>query len=159
MAKNCLSQIANCRSWESVMTSSMIYLISGPNLVVSYLVSPRFSLFLVNAVFLLQLTCNDKDGLLWDDKQIWNDNTPLCTSASMCGYLMLSWKMIWNFDEYFLITLCSTHWLSFVCPNEWSCAICADGSKFRLTHETSFVKGHNSFWTKNPVLFALVRYT
>ncbi|XP_057516988.1 MLO-like protein 8 [Amaranthus tricolor] len=31
-----------------------------------------------------------------------------------------------------------------------------DASKFRLTHETSFVKGHNSFWTKNPILFTIV---
>uniref|UniRef100_A0A803M6N6 MLO-like protein n=1 Tax=Chenopodium quinoa TaxID=63459 RepID=A0A803M6N6_CHEQI len=31
-----------------------------------------------------------------------------------------------------------------------------DAAKFRLTHETSFVKGHSSFWTKNPILFALV---
>ncbi|XP_021717759.1 MLO-like protein 9 [Chenopodium quinoa] len=32
----------------------------------------------------------------------------------------------------------------------------SDAAKFRLTHETSFVKGHSSFWTKNPILFALV---
>ncbi|KAL2895231.1 MLO-like protein 5 [Bienertia sinuspersici] len=31
----------------------------------------------------------------------------------------------------------------------------SDASKFRLTHETSFVKGHNSFWTKSPILFGL----
>ncbi|KAK9756639.1 hypothetical protein RND81_01G111400 [Saponaria officinalis] len=31
----------------------------------------------------------------------------------------------------------------------------SDAPRFRLTHETSFVKGHNSFWTKNPVLFIL----
>ncbi|XAR61516.1 hypothetical protein NMG60_11015963 [Bertholletia excelsa] len=29
-------------------------------------------------------------------------------------------------------------------------------SRFRLTHETTFVKGHSSFWTKTPVLFYLV---
>ncbi|KAK3010633.1 hypothetical protein RJ639_012336 [Escallonia herrerae] len=28
-----------------------------------------------------------------------------------------------------------------------------DPSRFRLTHETSFVKGHTSFWTKTPFLF------
>ncbi|KAL6578251.1 hypothetical protein OROMI_010579 [Orobanche minor] len=28
-----------------------------------------------------------------------------------------------------------------------------DPSNFRLTHETSFVKGHNSPWARNPVLF------
>ncbi|KAL9244092.1 hypothetical protein vseg_017901 [Gypsophila vaccaria] len=31
----------------------------------------------------------------------------------------------------------------------------SDAPKFRLTHETSFVRGHNSFWTKSPVLFVL----
>ncbi|CAO2833703.1 unnamed protein product [Amaranthus hypochondriacus] len=31
-----------------------------------------------------------------------------------------------------------------------------DASKFRLTHETSFVKGHTSLWTKNPILFTIV---
>ncbi|KAL5716984.1 MLO-like protein 8 [Ranunculus cassubicifolius] len=29
----------------------------------------------------------------------------------------------------------------------------SDPSRFRLTHETSFVRSHNSFWTKNPVFF------
>ncbi|KAJ6336639.1 hypothetical protein OIU76_006504 [Salix suchowensis] len=28
-----------------------------------------------------------------------------------------------------------------------------DPARFRLTHETSFVKGHTSFWTKTPILF------
>ncbi|KAA8537383.1 hypothetical protein F0562_026930 [Nyssa sinensis] len=28
-----------------------------------------------------------------------------------------------------------------------------DAGKFRLTHETSFVKGHSNFWTKTPFLF------
>ncbi|KAL6527207.1 hypothetical protein OROGR_016297 [Orobanche gracilis] len=28
-----------------------------------------------------------------------------------------------------------------------------DPSNFRLTHETSFVKGHNSLWARSPVLF------
>uniref|UniRef100_A0A5B6YQW6 MLO-like protein n=2 Tax=Davidia involucrata TaxID=16924 RepID=A0A5B6YQW6_DAVIN len=28
-----------------------------------------------------------------------------------------------------------------------------DAMKFRLTHETSFVKGHTNFWTKTPFLF------
>ncbi|XP_065846936.1 MLO-like protein 9 [Euphorbia lathyris] len=28
-----------------------------------------------------------------------------------------------------------------------------DPNRFRLTHEISFVKGHATFWTKNPVLF------
>ncbi|XP_038716781.1 MLO-like protein 9 [Tripterygium wilfordii] len=31
-----------------------------------------------------------------------------------------------------------------------------DPARFRLTHETSFVKGHNSFWTKTPALFYIV---
>ncbi|KAF5203640.1 Mlo-like protein [Thalictrum thalictroides] len=29
----------------------------------------------------------------------------------------------------------------------------SDPSRFRLTHETSFVRSHNSFWTKNPIFF------
>ncbi|KAF5190891.1 Mlo-like protein, partial [Thalictrum thalictroides] len=29
----------------------------------------------------------------------------------------------------------------------------SDASRFRLTHETSFVRSHNSFWTKNPIFF------
>lgn len=28
-----------------------------------------------------------------------------------------------------------------------------DPSKYRLTHETSFVRGHNGYWTQNPFLF------
>ncbi|KAJ6684573.1 MLO-LIKE PROTEIN 5-RELATED [Salix purpurea] len=28
-----------------------------------------------------------------------------------------------------------------------------DPARFRLTHETSFVRGHTSFWTKTPILF------
>ncbi|XP_017249533.2 MLO-like protein 10 [Daucus carota subsp. sativus] len=32
----------------------------------------------------------------------------------------------------------------------------SEQAKFRLTHETSFVKAHTSFWTKTPVLFYLV---
>ncbi|CAN1163077.1 MLO-like protein 5 [Linum perenne] len=31
-----------------------------------------------------------------------------------------------------------------------------DPSRFRLTHETSFVKSHTSFWTKTPVSFYIV---
>ncbi|KAE8057426.1 hypothetical protein FH972_014121 [Carpinus fangiana] len=31
-----------------------------------------------------------------------------------------------------------------------------DPTRFRLTHETSFVKDHNSFWTKSPVTFYFV---
>ncbi|KAK9145193.1 hypothetical protein Sjap_005096 [Stephania japonica] len=31
-----------------------------------------------------------------------------------------------------------------------------DQPRFRLTHETSFVKGHSSFWTKIPFFFYLV---
>lgn len=31
-----------------------------------------------------------------------------------------------------------------------------DASKFRLTHETSFVRDHTSWWTKNPILFYIV---
>ncbi|KAM7513970.1 hypothetical protein LguiA_003553 [Lonicera macranthoides] len=31
-----------------------------------------------------------------------------------------------------------------------------DQTKFRLTHETSFVRDHTSFWTKNPLLFYIV---
>lgn len=35
--------------------------------------------------------------------------------------------------------------------------VCADTSRFRLTHETSFVKAHASFWTKNLLFFYIVR--
>ncbi|CAI9777137.1 unnamed protein product [Fraxinus pennsylvanica] len=31
-----------------------------------------------------------------------------------------------------------------------------DPSRFRLTHETSFVRDHTSFWTRNPILFYTV---
>ncbi|XP_074282488.1 MLO-like protein 9 [Silene latifolia] len=31
----------------------------------------------------------------------------------------------------------------------------SDAPRFRLTHETSFVRGHTSFWTKSPILFVL----
>ncbi|KAF6154308.1 hypothetical protein GIB67_026764 [Kingdonia uniflora] len=31
-----------------------------------------------------------------------------------------------------------------------------DPSRFRLTHETSFVKSHNSFWTRTPFFFYVV---
>ncbi|KAF2310249.1 hypothetical protein P3X46_035031 [Hevea brasiliensis] len=31
-----------------------------------------------------------------------------------------------------------------------------DPTRFRLTHETSFVKSHTSFWTKTPALFYIV---
>ncbi|XP_059590625.1 MLO-like protein 9 isoform X2 [Vitis vinifera] len=31
-----------------------------------------------------------------------------------------------------------------------------DAARFRLTHETSFVRDHSSFWTKTPFLFVIV---
>lgn len=33
----------------------------------------------------------------------------------------------------------------------------ADPSRFRLTHETSFVRAHATFWTRIPVFFYIVR--
>lgn len=33
---------------------------------------------------------------------------------------------------------------------------CADPSRFRLTHETSFVKAHTSYWTRIPFFFYVV---
>lgn len=32
-----------------------------------------------------------------------------------------------------------------------------DADKFRLAHETSFVRDHTSFWTKTPIFFYVVR--
>ncbi|KAH7853002.1 hypothetical protein Vadar_031952 [Vaccinium darrowii] len=32
----------------------------------------------------------------------------------------------------------------------------ADNSRFRLAHETTFVRAHTSFWTRNPVFFYIV---
>ncbi|KAF9618737.1 hypothetical protein IFM89_002432 [Coptis chinensis] len=34
----------------------------------------------------------------------------------------------------------------------------SDPSRFRLTHETSFVKSHSSFWTRIPVLFYVYEF-
>ncbi|KAL5713761.1 MLO-like protein 8 [Ranunculus cassubicifolius] len=33
-----------------------------------------------------------------------------------------------------------------------------DPARFRLTHETSFVRGHTSFWTRVPILFYIVSF-
>ena len=35
--------------------------------------------------------------------------------------------------------------------------LCIDPSRFRLTHETSFVRSHTSFWTRIPFFFYVVR--
>lgn len=53
--------------------------------------------------------------------------------------------------------------------DQYSCAVevpyifgadvyCTDPSRFRLTHETSFVKDHTNAWTRTPALFYFVRF-
>jgi hypothetical protein len=39
------------------------------------------------------------------------------------------------------------------------CIYHVDPSRFRLTHETSFVRQHATFWTKMPIFFYIVRPT
>lgn len=76
--------------------------------------------------------------------------------------------MVFNFLDDKHIQISSIHFFPSFClqlctPNMASVKIIyyvsvhAEPSRFRLTHETSFVRAHSNFWTKTPILFYFVR--
>lgn len=81
----------------------------------------------------------------------------------MIRTMVFSWIInISSIISFFLQVVFIHNWNPLFTPNMASVKhiyvyVHAEPSRFRLTHETSFVRGHSNFWTKTPILFYFVR--
>lgn len=53
-----------------------------------------------------------------------------------------------------------TYWVTVMIINQninYNVAFPTDPSRFRLTHENSFVRSHTNSWMENPIIFYTVR--
>lgn len=97
------------------------------------------------AQYLLFLCSRFVDGRSGSERPLTIKNPWTVTaffSSPLEKFLQFSW--------YYLELCCMSH--------RWSSFHYTDPTKFRLTHETSFVKDHTRFWTKTPVTFYCVRF-
>ena len=82
------------------------------------------------------------NGMMSDD--VFNCFTSLSVKITSSLILLISIPI---YFEMLLHTISCQYW-EFTMP--------ADPSRFRLTHETSFVRAHASFWTRYSIFFYIV---
>ncbi|GAB4846205.1 MLO-like protein 8 [Ancistrocladus abbreviatus] len=107
--------------------------------------------------------------LLWNERRILSSSgsTPQCKSGygpliSTNGihqlhiliFFLAVFHVIYSAITMMLGRLKIRSWKEWECETStYDYEFSNDPSRFRLTHETSFVKAHNSFWTRLPILF------
>lgn len=109
-------------------------------------------------MFILMFLCADS----WLESMGGGDFIPWL--RVFLWYNVLHFTFFFSRSSVKLVFSCSIRFTNFfsemlLCVS--SCLYCkfvfADPSRFRLTHETSFVRAHTRSWTRIPILFYIVR--
>ncbi|CBI40748.3 unnamed protein product, partial [Vitis vinifera] len=102
--------------------------------------------------------------LLWNEHRFLSGHVPLISTHGLHQlhifiFFLAVFHVIYSAITMALGRLKTRAWKEWERETEYDNGILLDdndAARFRLTHETSFVRDHSSFWTKTPFLFVIV---